>query len=259
MSLFKAEHITVSYPRDGALVTLFTQMGFALEAGCIYDLVGPSGAGKSTLLRVCACMLACDKGELFLDGEISSMFTPTEWRRRVCLVPQQPSLVAGTVRDNLLLPWSLKVNAFSQPPDDNLLARLLVVAELVDVELGRDVSQLSGGQQARVALLRAFVTAPEVLLLDEVDAALDDESSAAIGRLTRALVGEDMTCLRIRHRASDGFATGAFKLEGKALSYSAHEAVAAGHDEVTHAGLEELGIALRRFAPVFPDYDRPQR
>ena len=88
-----------------------------------------------------------------------------------------------------------------------------------DVELGRDVSQLSGGQLARVALLRAFATKPPVLLLDEVDAALDPDSARAIGRLTRLLVGENMTCLRIRHRAADGFAAGTFELKDGALSY----------------------------------------
>ena len=146
----------------------------------MYDLVGPSGSGKSTLLRVCARTLARDGGELFLDGAPSSSFEPVQWRRRVCLVPQQPALVGGTVRDNLLLPWTLSVNAGSAPPADGDLERLLEAADLHDVELGRNAAQLSGGQAARVALLRAFATRPRVLLLDEVDAALDDESARAV-------------------------------------------------------------------------------
>ena len=98
-------------------------------------------------------------------------------------MPQQPALVGGTVRDNLLLPWTLSVNAGSAPPADGELERLLEAADLHDVELGRNAAQLSGGQAARVALLRAFATRPRVLLLDEVDAALDDESARAVGRL----------------------------------------------------------------------------
>lgn len=220
MDLFRAEHIAASYPRDGEAVRLFFDVGFSLEAASIYDLVGPSGAGKSTLLRVCALMLERDGGQLYLDGVPSSSFKPVEWRRRVCLVPQRPSLVAGTVRDNLVLPWTLRVNADETRPDDAELAKLLLLAGMPDVGLARDVSQLSGGQQARVALVRAFATKPAVLLLDEADAALDDESARAVGRLTELMVDARTTCLRIRHRASDGLACGTFELRDGALSFA---------------------------------------
>lgn len=220
MSLFRVEHIALSYRREGEAVPLVRDATLELEAGMIYDLVGPSGAGKSTLLRACALMLPRDSGELYLDGRPSSAFKPTEWRRQVCLVPQQAALVAGTVRDNLVLPWKLKVNAGGRPPADDELARLMDAAELADVGLSRDVSQLSGGQAARVALLRAFATHPRVLLLDEVDAALDDDSALAVGRLTRSLVDARTACLRIRHRASDGFASGTFALADGALSFA---------------------------------------
>ena len=206
MSLFQAEDITASYLRAGVRTTLLSGASFSLEAGGVYDLVGPSGSGKSTLLRVCARMLA--------------RRPRTAPRRRVFLVPQQPALVGGTVRDNLLLPWTLSVNAGSAPPADGDLERLLEAADLHDVELGRNAAQLSGGQAARVALLRAFATRPRVLLLDEVDAALDDESARAVGRLTKSLVDDRMACLRIRHRAADGVACGTFSLRDGALSYA---------------------------------------
>lgn len=250
MSLFQAEDITASYLRAGVRTTLLSGASFSLEAGGVYDLVGPSGSGKSTLLRVCARMLARDGGELFLDGAPSSSFEPVQWRRRVCLVPQQPALVGGTVRDNLLLPWTLSVNAGSAPPADGDLERLLEAADLHDVELGRNAAQLSGGQAARVALLRAFATRPRVLLLDEVDAALDDESACAVGRLTKALVGTRMTCLRIRHRAADGFASGTFSLRGGALSYadnpphSGGTACTESFDPADYAALGRLSVPL---------------
>ena len=82
-----------------------------------------------------------------------------------------------------------------------------------------DASQLSGGQQARVALLRAFVTHPKVLLLDEVDAGLDDESANAVGLLCRSVAQkEGSAVLRIRHRPPDGFATAAFVLAQGVMS-----------------------------------------
>lgn len=227
MTLFRAEGLTVSFSRAGERAVLFENAALSLEEAAVYDLVGPSGSGKSTLLRACARMIERDGGALYLNGAPSDAVALTKWRRQVCLVPQKPSLVSGTVRDNLVLPWTLKVHAGERPPSDSELANLLDRAALGDVELGRDVSQLSGGQLARVALLRAFATKPPVLLLDEVDAALDPDSARAIGRLTRLLVGESMTCLRIRHRAADGFAAGTFELKDGALSYRENPSQAA--------------------------------
>ena len=83
MSLFRAEHIALSYRRGGEAVPLLRDASLSLEAGAICDLVGPSGAGKSTLLRACGLMLGRDSGELYLDGRPSSAFKPTEWRRQV--------------------------------------------------------------------------------------------------------------------------------------------------------------------------------
>ncbi len=220
MALFEAQHIKAVYHRDGKVFHPFTDVSFSLEPAKVYDLVGPSGSGKSTLLRVCARMLNKDGGTFLLEGKPETAYAPTQWRRRVCLVPQQSVLVNGTVRDNLVYPWKLKINEGTQPPDDKTLKTLLEMADLPDIELSRDASQLSGGQLARVALLRAFATRPVVLLLDEVDAALDAESAHAIGKLTKALVDEKMTCLRVRHRSADGYAFGTFTLADGVMSYA---------------------------------------
>lgn len=217
MLLFEAEHIAASFSLDGD-EPLFAGVDLALEAGKIYDLVGASGSGKSMLLRVLARMFDPVAGSLYLEERPSAEFTPTQWRKRVCLVPQASALVPGTIRDNLVLPWKLKVRQKEEAPDDQMLEQMLERAQLSDIELDRDASQLSGGQAARIALLRAFVTKPQVLLLDEVDAALDDDSSQAIGLLTRDFVDEQTTCLRIRHRPSDGLASQTFLLKDRTLS-----------------------------------------
>lgn len=213
MALFEAEHLSTTYMSRGEPHTPFDDVSFELLAGGVYDLTGPSGSGKTTLLRVCARLLPRTSGTLRLEGADAGSMPPAQWRRRVCLVPQQSTLVPGTVGDNLRLPWTLRINAGSRPPEDAELARLLCVVDLGDVGCGTDASQLSGGQQARVALLRAFATRPRVLLLDEVDAALDDDSAAAVGRLCRSLAAEEgCAVLRIRHRPPDGMADAVFVL-----------------------------------------------
>ena len=187
----------MQFRRDGQLFAPFADVSFSLEAGCLYNLTGPSGSGKSTLLNACALMLPRSGGTLALEGVPVDRFKPMEWRRRVCLVPQAASLVPGTVRDNLLFPWTLKVNAGSPKPDDDVLNEMLSLAMLDGVTLDHAAAQLSGGQLARVALLRAFATRPTVLLLDEVEAALDEESAVAVSRLTRAMLAGGAACLRI--------------------------------------------------------------
>lgn len=215
MALFEARGLCVSYEmadEPGGPAPRLENISLCLERGRIYDLTGPSGAGKSMLLRACAQMMAVQSGTLALNGEDSSAFSFQEWRRRVSLVPQHASLVKGTIRDNLLLPWTLRVNRGAQPPSDEELQGLLDAAAL-GVTLDRDAAKLSGGQAARVALVRTFATKPDVLLLDEVDAALDDASADAVGELTERMAAAGAACLRIRHRASDGRAAEIFRLE----------------------------------------------
>lgn len=219
MALFEAEHLKTTYLSDGKPRSPFEDVSFSLEAGSISDLTGPSGSGKTTLLRVCARLLPKTAGALRLDGQDSEGMSPVAWRRQVCLVPQQSILVPGTVGDNLRLPWTLKVNAGAAPPADEELQALLRAVDLEDVSCDTDASQLSGGQQARVALLRAFATSPKVLLLDEVDAGLDDESARAVGRLCSSMAAEKgVAIVRIRHRPPDGFATATFVLAHGVMS-----------------------------------------
>ncbi|NHM13581.1 ABC transporter ATP-binding protein [Xiamenia xianingshaonis] len=213
MAFFEARGLAVSYRRNGVPFEPFSDVGFELFEGQIADLVGPSGSGKSSLLCACARLLPKTSGTLALRGVDSKSFSPEEWRRRVCYVPQKPTVVAGTVRDNLLLPWSLRVRRGDKAPSDEALRSLIAEAALGDVDLDRDAAQLSGGELARVALLRAFATRPDVLLLDEVDAALDADSAGSVSRLTRRLVRGDTACLRIRHRPPDGAADRTLRLE----------------------------------------------
>lgn len=213
--LFEARKLTVSYEgapfvtRPSAKVE---EADISLDAGDICDLVGPSGSGKSMLFRAMALMMERQGGELFLDGRPDAGFSPTQWRRRVCLVPQQAALVPGSIRDNLLVPWKLKVNEDRTPPSDGELEAMLEAA-LLDVGLDRNASKLSGGQAARVALVRSLATRPKVLLLDEVDSALDDAASRAVGTLICRVVEEGAACIRIRHRPPDGLASKVLKLE----------------------------------------------
>jgi putative ABC transport system ATP-binding protein len=193
---------------------VFSGIALELYAGEVVDLVGPSGSGKTTLLGVLARMQPFAEGRLMLCGTDAREIPVCTWRKRVALLPQQAAFAEGDVRLNLCLPFNLKVHAGDPRPKDQELRALLDDAGLSDIELDRDVARLSGGQRARVALCRTLLTHPRVLLLDEVDAALDTGSVEIIGALVESYVkGEQAACLRVRHREPDAHTTRRLVLE----------------------------------------------
>ena len=210
--LLEVRDLTVVLKGDTADVRVLDAISFSVAAGEIVDVVGPSGAGKTTFLRALARLLPGATGGLFLDGAPAETIAPSAWRAAVALLPQKPSIVDGSIADNLLLPWTLKVRAGRARPSDAVLGAVLTRVRL-DVALDRDASRLSEGQRARVALLRVVLTAPRVLLLDEPDAALDDVSSDAVTQVTREFAGAGGAVVRVRHHRSDGLASRRLHLE----------------------------------------------
>ncbi|OPX83803.1 MAG: putative ABC transporter ATP-binding protein YbbL [Pelotomaculum sp. PtaB.Bin104] len=158
-----------------------------IAGGEVLLVKGPSGAGKSTLLRILARLQPFDAGELYYSGETWRAISPQRWRQSIHYLAQQPVMFSGTVLDNLQKPFQLAVNK-GKTLDMNLLgdnmARLMLPREM----LAQEARTLSGGEQARVALLRAVLLKPQVLLLDEPTAALDGQSQqAALDYLSRWL------------------------------------------------------------------------
>jgi putative ABC transport system ATP-binding protein len=155
----------------------------AVEAGETVAIVGPSGAGKSSFLRLLNRLDEPTGGTVFLDGTDYRTLPPERLRKRVGMVPQTPALRAGTVRENVTVGPRLRGEAVEAGR---------VEALLDDVGLSgyadRPASDLSGGEAQRVAIARTVINDPEVLLLDEPTASLDEASEAAIERLLTDLL-----------------------------------------------------------------------
>jgi putative ABC transport system ATP-binding protein len=154
----------------------------------------------------------------------------------VALVPQRTTLVPGTVADNLTLPWTLHARHGTAAPGREAMRRALDSVAMPDVELDRDATRLSVGQASRVALLRVVLTRPEVLLLDEPDAALDDDSASLVSALIRAFVAEGGAALRVRHLRADDGADVRYRLEGGRLSLIEDAAAAASSSASAASG-----------------------
>ncbi|MBU1040073.1 MAG: ATP-binding cassette domain-containing protein [Proteobacteria bacterium] len=148
--------------------------------GAFVLLTGPSGAGKSTLLRLFCRLEEPQTGQVLLDGQPVSALPPAQLRRRVSYLQQTPTVIPGSVRENLLLPFTFKAASGQTPPDDDALKELLASLAASDIPLDQEAATLSVGQRQRLCLVRALLTRPEVLLLDEPTSALDPESARAV-------------------------------------------------------------------------------
>jgi len=155
--------------------------GVALSVPCsqVTGLLAPSGAGKSTLLRACVRLVEADAGSITLGGEDILALDARVLRRRVGFVAQSPTMLPGSVADNLR-------HGVDGLGDDEL-HEALRAASLDPAFAGRTARELSGGERARVALARALTRGPRLLLLDEPTAALDDAAAARIGQTLRGL------------------------------------------------------------------------
>jgi putative ABC transport system ATP-binding protein len=139
-------------------------------ASCV---AGPSGSGKSTLLRLLNRLSDPASGLVRYQGTDVADYEVLELRREVCLVPQLPALLAGTVADNV----RFAAECAGTEPD---LAHLLELSGLDASYEERDAERLSVGEQQRVMLARALALEPRVLLLDEPTSALDEATRDAV-------------------------------------------------------------------------------
>jgi putative ABC transport system ATP-binding protein len=166
--LFELERVTLE--RDGKVVLQDVTTSLAKGASCV---AGPSGSGKSTLLRLLNRLADPASGAVRYDGADVRDRDPLELRREVCLVPQLPALLEGTVEENIRFAAGLA----DRDPD---VPRLLDLAGLSPSFAERPAAKLSVGEQQRAMLARALALEPRVLLLDEPTSALDEEARGAV-------------------------------------------------------------------------------
>jgi ATP-binding cassette subfamily B protein len=193
------DNVHFAYP--GTVVEALSGVTTTVAPGETVALVGETGAGKSTLVKLVARFYDPSSGRVLVDGVPVDDFDVTAYRRRLGIVPQEPFLFAGTIRDNIAYG-----RPDASPAEVEAAARAVgahdMVAELpggyhhVVSERGRS---LSAGQRQLIALARAQLVGPAILLLDEatsnLDLASESRVQAAMGALARG-----RTTLLIAHR-----------------------------------------------------------
>ena len=180
---------------------IFENLSQNFAAGRFYLISGPSGAGKSTLLRLMTRLEEPSAGHIRFMGRRLNECPAARLRRTVLYVQQTPTVVAGTVKDNLLLPFNFRVNRDLAVPGDQTLSGLLRRFLLAGVGLNADAQTLSVGQLQRLCLIRGLLLEPKVVLLDEPASALDETSRKVVEDTAEELCdGRGLTVIMVSHR-----------------------------------------------------------
>ncbi|MEW1610594.1 MULTISPECIES: ABC transporter ATP-binding protein [unclassified Streptomyces] len=195
------EDVSFSYDREDAAEEALTGIDLRIPAGQTVAFVGETGAGKSTLVKLVARFYDPTSGRVTADGTDLRRLDMTAYRHRLGVVPQEAYLFAGTVRDAIAygLPdaTDAQVEAAARAVGAHEMIATLEDGYLHEVaERGRN---LSAGQRQLIALARAELVDPDILLLDEATAALDLATEALVNQATDRLAGR-RTTLVVAHR-----------------------------------------------------------
>lgn len=179
--------------------------GLSLEvpAGKMVALVGPSGAGKSTVLQLLLGFAGAEAGAVEWDGAALSGLSRASVRAQLAWVPQEPLLLSGTVKENLLLaaPKATLEQLWTALERAAVAGFVRGLPQGLETEVGERGARMSFGQRQRLVVARAFLREPSLLLLDEPTSALDGESEAALREGLEAL-RPGRTVLAVAHRLS---------------------------------------------------------
>ena len=178
-----------------------TDVDLEFPAGSITALAGGSGAGKTTLARLLVGLSRPESGRITVNGVDLADLSPAAWRERLAWLPQKPFFFSGTVRENLLLgcPAATEEELAAALNDAGATEFIDRLPLGLDTVLGDRGAGLSGGEQRRLALARAFLRQATLVVLDEPTAGLDAFNEQLVGTAVRRLAA-GRTVLVISHR-----------------------------------------------------------
>ena len=167
-----------------------------LDENLITAVVGSSGGGKTTFLKLLNNMLTADQGKILYKNKNIESYDPVALRREIVMLPQDPEIFKGTIRDNFKITEKIADNGVSK----NLNYKKLLEKVTLSQDLSDNAENLSGGEKQRLALARVMLLEPEVLLLDEPSSSLDQKTEEKIIRMVVDYVrANDRTLIMVTH------------------------------------------------------------
>ena len=203
----EVENLTVADPTGRVIIG---NISFAAKPGEMIAIIGPSGAGKSTLVRAIAGAMIANAGSVRFDGADQRNWDPERLAEHVGFMPQEASLFAGTVKENIARftdrlgddPGAIDEAAVKAAQAASAHELILRVPGGYDYRLGLGGRGLSAGQSQRISLARSLFRDPKYLILDEPNASLDAEGDAQLVHTLEQLKARGATILVVAHRLS---------------------------------------------------------
>jgi ABC-type multidrug transport system fused ATPase/permease subunit len=195
------DHAHFRYPKTAEPV--IEDLHLRIPAGSWLCVMGPSGSGKTTLLYLLSRLLSLGGGSILYDQADLNRIRMATLRKRIALVPQEPQIFSGSVRENICygFPDATPRQIIQAAQAAEIHDSIMNLPVRYETLLGEKGVNLSGGQRQRLSLARALLADPEVLLLDDCTSALDTETEQKIqGTLARVLRGR--TAVIVSQRAS---------------------------------------------------------
>lgn len=183
--------VNVTYKYGDKVV--IDNMTMSFEPGQRTVITGPIGAGKSTLLKLLMRFYEPSEGDLFIDNTWYSTMSNKQVRRKIGYVPQDPILFNRSIIENIMYG-----NSKSNTDEVRRIVSSLGIYEDLDASVGKSGSRLSGGQRQLVWCLRVLFRDPEVIIMDEPTASMDDTTKKVLVQLLSTL-GRNKTILMVTH------------------------------------------------------------
>lgn len=198
---YEFRDVTYTYP--GQSRPALSKVNLTIQAGEKVGLIGRSGAGKTTLSRLMTGHMGPNDGTVFLDGVTLGNIPPTELRREIGIVPQNPFFVTGTIKDNVILGCEDMPEAIFEQAVEYSGLNLVVqqTGHGLDMQVGEGGDRLSGGQKQAIALARAFMRNPSILIFDEPTTGMDHALEHKV-KVTLQEFLVDKTFIMVTHRTS---------------------------------------------------------
>jgi len=196
----KFEHVSFGYEKGQAILT---DISFEARPGVVVGIVGPNGAGKTTVANLLMRFYDVDKGAVLLDAHDIKQVKLRSLRKHVAIVPQEIFLFPGTIRENILYgkrdATEREIHQAAEMADAHQF--IMSLKEGYDTHLGERGLTLSTGQKQKIAIARAIIRNPKILILDEATSYLDTKSEAKVQEALNIMAGQ-RTVFIIAHRFS---------------------------------------------------------